>query len=266
MVLLGLAACQTTDLAEVTGSLGDKADNSRPADPRAEVELDRERFRASPGDPEVALKYGNALRALGQRSQAVAVLEQATIAHPGDTALLAAYGRALADNGNFQQAFDVLSRAHSPEDPDWRILSVQGTVLDQLDRHDEARQYYATALKIAPDEPSVLSNLGLSYLLSNELPKAEETLRKAYGRPDADKRVRVNLAVVVGLEGRESEAEGIMKSGLPPDEAAASVTYLKRLLARKQTALKDQKAGSGRREHAVAAPDKELARMLSHED
>ena len=128
------------------------------------------------------MQYGKALRAAGQRSQAVAVLEQATIAHPDNKALLAGYGRALADNGNFQQAFDVLSRAHSPDDPDWRILSAQGAVLDQLGRYDEARQYYASALKIAPDEPSVLSNLGLSYVLSKDLPKAEETLRRAYGR------------------------------------------------------------------------------------
>ena len=109
------------------------------------------------------------------------MLEQATIAHPGNKALLAAYGRALADNGNFQQAFDVLGRAHSPDDPDWRLLSAQGATLDQLGRYEEARQYYASALKIAPDEPSVLSNLGLSYVLSKDLPKAEETLRRAYG-------------------------------------------------------------------------------------
>src|SRR5436309_14241755 len=54
------------------------------------------------------LQHGDGLRA-----QAVAVLEQATIANPGNKALLAAYGRALADNGNFKQAFDVLGRAHS---------------------------------------------------------------------------------------------------------------------------------------------------------
>ncbi|MFX8351155.1 hypothetical protein ABTL64_19775, partial [Acinetobacter baumannii] len=78
----------------------------------------------------------------------------------------------LADNGNFQQAFDVLGRAHTPEDPDWRILSAQGAVLDQLERHDEARQYYASALKVVPEDASVLSNLGLSYLLSKDLPKA----------------------------------------------------------------------------------------------
>jgi Flp pilus assembly protein TadD len=265
MVLLGLAACQTTDL-EVTGAVSDKPETRRAADPRAEVELYRERFRSTPNDPDLALKYGQALRGTGQRSQAVAVLEQATIANPTNTALLAAYGRALADNGNFQQAFDVLTRAHSPEDPDWRILSVQGTVLDQLGRHEEARQYYVTALKIVPDEPSVLSNLGLSYLLSNELPKAEETLRKAYGRPGADRRVRTNLAVVVGLEGRVGEAEGIMRSGVPAEEAAANVTYLKRLLVRKQTAQREQRDPTTRREQSRAAPDRELAKMLSHTD
>jgi Flp pilus assembly protein TadD len=145
-------------------------------------------------------------------------------------------GAALADNGNFQQAFDVLSRAHTPDDPDWRILSAQGTALDQLGRHDEARQYYATALKIAPEEPSVLSNLGLSYVLSKDLPKAEETLRRAYSRADADPRVRQNLGLVIGLQGRLAEAEGIVKAGRPAEEAAANVAYLRRLLARKDNA------------------------------
>jgi Flp pilus assembly protein TadD len=162
------------------------------------------------------------------------VLEQATIAHPGDKALIAGYGRALADNGNFQQAFDVLSRAHTPEDPDWRILSAQGAALDQLGRYDEARQYYASALKIVPDEPTVLSNLGLSYALSKDLPKAEETLRRAYGRAGADARVRANLGLVVGLQGRLAEAEGIVKADLPAEEAAANVAYLRQLLSRKQ--------------------------------
>ena len=75
------------------------------------------------------MQYGKALRATGQKSQAVAVLEQATIALPKNKALLAGYGRALADNGNFQQAFDVLGQAHTPDNPDWRILSAQGAVL-----------------------------------------------------------------------------------------------------------------------------------------
>jgi Flp pilus assembly protein TadD len=227
----GLGGCQT--MSDVTGSITSKAESSPDADPRRAVEVYGERYRANPKDADAALAYGQALRATGQRAQAAAMLEQATIAHPGDKALLAGYGRALADNGNFQQAFDVLTRAHSPDNPDWRILSVQGTTLDQMGRHDEARRYYASALKIAPDEPWVLSNLGLSYVLSKDLPKAEEVLRQAYASTRADARVRQNLGLVVGLQGRFAEAESIVKADLPADEAAANVAYLKQMLSRK---------------------------------
>ena len=225
--------CQT--MSDITGSISSKSDTSPDADPRRSAETYGERYRANPKDADAALLYGQALRATGQRGQAVAVLEQATIAHPGNKALLAGYGRALADNGNFQQGFDVLTRAHSPDNPDWRILSVQGTVLDQLGRHDEARRYYESALKIVPEEPSVLSNLGLSYVLSRDLPRAEEALRRAYGSTRADARVRQNLGLVVGLQGRFAEAEIIVKADLPAEEAAANVAYLKQMLNRKDS-------------------------------
>src|SRR5450756_2252275 len=102
-------------------------------------------------------------------------------------------------------------------------------------------RYYDSALKIAPDEPSVLSNLGLSYVLSRELPKAEEVLRRAYANGGADARVRQNLGLVVGLQGRFAEAESIVKADLPADEAAANVAYLKEMLSRKDS----PRAGKG---------------------
>ncbi len=79
----------------------------------------------------------------------------------------------------------------------------------------------------------MLSNLGLSYMLTRELPQAEETLRRAYGNPRADGRVRQNLALVVGLQGRFAEAETIAKGDLPADEATANVAYLREMLSRK---------------------------------
>ena len=144
ILAVGLGGCQT--MSDITGSLTSKTEASPDTDPRRAVDVYGERYRANPKDADVALAYGQALRATGQRAQAVAVLEQATISHPGNKALLAGYGRALADNGNFQQAFDILSRAHTPDNPDWRILSVQGTALDQLGRHDEARRRVCSAI------------------------------------------------------------------------------------------------------------------------
>src|SRR6202011_1669102 len=148
----GLGGCQT--MSDITGSVTSKAEASADADPRSSAEVYGERYRANPKDADAALAYGQALRASGQRAQAAAVLEQATIAHPGNKALLAGYCRALADNGNSQAAFDFLSRAHSPAHPGGGILAVEGAALDKLDKPEEARRYYATALKIVPDEPS----------------------------------------------------------------------------------------------------------------
>jgi len=124
----------------------------------------------------------------------------------------------------------VLSRAHTPDQPDWRILNVQGAVLDQMGNHAEARRCYETALKIAPDEPSILSNLGLSYALSRDLANAERILKQAASRPNAEPRVHQNLALVLGLEGKFQEAERAASNDLPPDEARANIAYMREMM------------------------------------
>jgi Flp pilus assembly protein TadD len=230
-VALTGAGCVTTGSQDLTGSIATNAPPSTDDDWRLEAAVQGARYRANPADRDAAIAYARALSALGERAQAVAVLEQASMHHPGDKAVLGAYGRALAAVGNYAQALDVLNRAHSPDQPDWRILSAQGAVLDQMGRHEDAQRYYSSALKIVPDEPSVLSNLGLSYALSRDLPKAEATLRRAVTQPGADPRVRQNLALVVGLQGRFAEAESIARADLPPDEAAANVVYLKQMMS-----------------------------------
>ena len=116
----------------------------------------------------------------------------------------------------------------------FHYFGVRGAFLMQLGRNEEAQQYYAAALKIVPEEPTVLSNLGLSYMLQNNLPKAEQVLGRAYQRNQSDARIRANLALVLGLQGRETEAEILVKADLPPDQAAAKVAALREVLAKKQ--------------------------------
>jgi Flp pilus assembly protein TadD len=235
-VALAAAGCQTTQTAETTGSLPIAAasGSNGAADPHREAEIYGQQYRNDPTNVEIAVRYAQALRASGQRAQAVAVLEKASMANPHDKPVLGAYGRALAEAGNYDQALEVLERAHSRDQPDWHILSAQGAVLDQMGRHTDAQQHYLTALKIAPEEPSILSNLGLSYALSKNLREAEATLRRAAAHAPVDPRVRQNLALVVGLQGRFAEAETIAQADLPPDQAAANVAYLRQMLARRK--------------------------------
>ena len=227
MLAFALAGCKTTQPTETTASLGVAAPGAGADRPSALAWA--ERYRANPADPEAVVNYARALRAYGQRAQAVAVLEQASIQHPKNHGVLAAYGCALAEAGNYKRALDVLNHAHTPADPDWRILSVQGAALDQMGRHEEAQRYYATALRIVPDEPSVLSNLGLSYALSKDLVRAEATLRRAAGQSRVDSQVQQNLALVMDLQRRAADGEGLPRAVPPAGEA--NVAYLRQVLA-----------------------------------
>ena len=71
-----------------------------------------------------------------------------------------------------------------------------------------------------------------------ELARAEATLRLAAAQPHAAPKVRQNLALVVGLQGRFAEAETIASADLPPDEAAANVAYLRQMLAQRNDLTK----------------------------
>jgi Flp pilus assembly protein TadD len=214
---LALGGCMRAAPGELTAALGSAATS------------DGQSLRSS--DAQAAVRYARELRADGLRGQAVAVLAQAATEHPKDRGVLAAYGHALADIGRYRQALDVLDRAHAPGRPDWRILSVQGAVLDQMGRHEEAQRYYGTALRIVPDEPSVLSNLGLSYALSKDLVRAEATLRRAAGLARVDARARQSLALVVALQGRFSEADSIAHRELSLEAATANAVLLRQMLA-----------------------------------
>jgi Flp pilus assembly protein TadD len=234
VLAISAGGCSNITSRETTGSVTAASNTPVTQDEwRRSLETWGARYRANPNDADAAIAYARALRATDQRAQAVAVLEQATIRNPHSMPLLGEYGRALAEAGQYKQALDTLDRAHTPDNPDWRILNVQGAVLDQMGRHADAQRHYAAALKIVPDEASVLSNLGLSYMLTKDLKNAEVTLRRAVAQPNAGPKVRQNLALVVGLQGRFEEAEKIASADLPESEAAANVNYLRQMLAQK---------------------------------
>jgi Flp pilus assembly protein TadD len=232
LMALSTAGCKTTG-DDTTGSLSATGGPTSQAAYRSELATLGPRYKSNPSDAKTAIAYARALRAIGQRAQAVAVLQQCSMRNPHDMALLGEYGRALADAGEYPEALDALTRATTPDSPDWRILNAQGAVLDQMGRHVEAQRHYMAALNLVPNDPSVLSNLGLSYALEKNLPRAEATLRKAVAQPGAAPKVRQNLALVVGLQGRFSEAERIASADLPASEAEANVAYLRQMLAQR---------------------------------
>lgn len=238
LLVLALASCSTTKDRMTTGSVPKL---TKPVEEMDATELrsatDRlgQAYEKNPRDPVTGVNYANLLRMNGRDTQALAVMQQVAIANPGDRNVLAAYGKAQAAAGQFQQALDTIGRAQTPDRPDWKLISAQGAILDQMGRASDARQRYRDALDIQPNEPSILSNLGMSYVLTGDLRTAETYLRSAASQPTADSRVRQNLALVVGLQGRFPEAEQIARRELSPQQADANVAYLRGMLSQQNS-------------------------------
>ena len=230
---LVLVGCGTSSVSSTHGvAVEGRAELMSDEQLRRAVGHWEQRYDRDPDDRMAALNYAAALRALGRHDQSVAVLRRAVLAHQNDREVQAAYAKALTAAGHFEEALQVIAQAHTPARPNWRLLSAQGTILDQLGRHQEARSAYTSALRIVPDEPTVLSNLGMSYVLQGNLTEAERTLRQALatGRR-TDPRVRGNLALVVGLQGRFDEAMQVAQQDLPPQQAQANIAYLRQMLS-----------------------------------
>lgn len=261
-LLLTLGACSKTvaNFSDVTGSIG--ASTTLPTD---QDQLRRfaddwgRRYDANRKNKTAAITYSRALHALDQNEQAVAVLQGLAIQFPEDMKVLGAYGKALADAGRLQEAADVLTRAHTPERPDWSVLSTQGSIADQLGQHEAARAFYDQALKIKPNDPTVLSNLGLSYALARQLSRAEETLLTAAKQPGADLRVRQNLALVLALQGKFAEAEEWSRRDLAPIDAAANIASIREMISQSNTWRDIQAAANKPSSKAAKAAQKSTA-------
>jgi Flp pilus assembly protein TadD len=231
VLLAGVAALALTACASNRASMGSTDYTAlRPSDVQSTLGQLASRYKQNPRDKTTIVYYSAALRANGQATQAVAVIEGGMREYGRDPDVRVAYAKALAAAGRFEQALSVVDDSINPAQPDWNALSVKGAILDQMGRNREARGLYQQALKIAPGESSLYANLGLSYAMTNELTSAEAQLQKAVRMRGANSQVRQNLALVIGLQGRFDESRAIFAKDLPPDQVEANMSYIRALL------------------------------------
>lgn len=233
LLLAGLAAAALSACANnraVSSVRGPDFTRQSPAEAQSTVAGLAARYKADPRNKTTIIHYGAALRAAGQPEQAVAVIEQGMKEHKTDKDIRIEYAKALTAAGRFDQAVSVVDSTLNPAVPDWNALSVKGAALDQVGRNEEARALYRQALLAAPGEAAIEANLGLSFAMTSELPQAEQHLRRAVGMRGATGKIRQNLALVVGLQGRFDEARQLFAAELAPEQVDSNMTYIRALL------------------------------------
>lgn len=244
LALTSLAACATTHEGAGGGDARQNAGLTAPhgVDREARARIGREdmltqmafwagEYDALPNDLEAAQQFAEALRKGGRFDRAVQVANEAIGRFPEDQPLMLTYGLAQVALNHGQDALRPLALVAQAQPQNWRVRSALGVALDQVGQYAQARQAYQEALTLHPNDPMILSNLGMSHLLAGEPDDAETVLRQALAQPNAPIEARQNLAVAMALQGRFDEAAQIERADLPAAQAEANIAYLRSLLS-----------------------------------
>jgi Flp pilus assembly protein TadD len=180
-----------------------------------------------PTDPVAGVKAAQALRELGRFDQAAEMASRVLVIQPANVDAMLELGRAHIARGQAFYGIAALEGARDARPSDWRPWSLLGAAYEQVRRPDVARTAWAQALVLSPDNPDVLSNMAMSAMTRGDTAGAEPLLRRAVAQPGASLKVRLNLAMVLGLTGNLAEAEQMLRRDLPPEAADRNLSWLR---------------------------------------
>ena len=183
--------------------------------------------QADPTDAVAGVKLAQALRELGRYDQAAEAAQATLTIQPNNLDALLELGRAHIARGQAFYGVAPLEQARDLAPRDWRPCSLLGVAYEQVRRTDDARAAWNQALALSPDNPDVLTNAATAALTHGDAPGAETLLRRAVAQPTASAKVRQNLAMVLGLQGKMGEAEQILRRELPPEQAEQNLQWLR---------------------------------------
>lgn len=235
---LGLGGCAGSG-ADLTADLMGKSSAPEQsatqvaATPQTELEKATdywgEKFSKSPRTLEYALNYARNLKALGNKQQALGVLQQASSYHGQSRELASEYGRLALELDQVQTAKQLLAFADDPAKPDWRVISARATALAKEGSHKDAIPLYQRAMALSNSNASVMNNLAMAYALDGQPAESERLLKEAASRGGSSK-VQKNLALVLGLQGKYDEAQVVGTKVLPHDTAKADTTLVRQMV------------------------------------
>ena len=180
----------------------------------------------NPADPVAGVRLAQALREMGQYEQAATTAQTVVVAQPANVEAMLELGRSHIGRGQAFYGIAPLEQARALAPNDWRPLSLLGVAYQQVRRTDDARAAWNDGLRLSPDNPEILTNAAVALTAEGNAPAAETLLRRAVAQPGATLKMRQNLALVLGLQGKTGEAEQIIRRDLPPEMADRNLHWL----------------------------------------
>jgi Flp pilus assembly protein TadD len=203
----------------------DIADHERAdGDPAGAIGFYRQALATNPNQPKVEVSLGMTLLQAGSPNDAAETFRKVISRFPQDAGALTGLGMALVQLNQPAAALDPLRKglAITPDARGYRALGVAENLLGQ---NQLAEADYTRGLALAPGDPGLSNNLGLSMALSGNFNGAIAVLRTASTGPNATARTRQNLALALGLAGRTADAEQVARMDLDEQSVQSNLAY-----------------------------------------
>ncbi len=239
-LLFGIAACAedgfdrrrdavATD-KELVAAMMHAGDASRKrGDYAAAAAFYRRAHDASPKQVDPLNGLGESLLEAGAAREAANAFRQALVIDGKNGRALRGLGNALIAQDQSDLAIADFEKAISVNPKDYRAYSGLGVAYDSMADHAKAQEYYYAGLEIAPNDPSLRNNLGLSLAFAGYYKGAIEILRPLALRPGATARDRQNLALAYGLAGDVDNARKFARMDMDNREVERNLSYYAQL-------------------------------------
>lgn len=179
------------------------------------------------------LCFGGCSESAGIKSSADSVLNSSDLEfqkqanRPPSVKTLYAMAEILAAQGKDSQCESVLKRIireHSQFIPAYNSLA---ELQIRQRRINDAIGTISRGLRVNPKDPILLNNLGMCWIIRREYGKALEMFTMAAGVLPENVRYRANMAVALGLMGRDEESLSLFRQVLPEDQANHNLEVLR---------------------------------------
>jgi Flp pilus assembly protein TadD len=133
----------------------------------------------------------------------------------------------LATQGKDSQCESILKRVIREDTKFLPAYNALAELQMRQGRTNAAIETLQGALAVGPDDPVLLNNLGMCRIAQHDYENALMMFSRAAGVMPENAKYRANMAVALGLMGRDEESLSLFKQLMPEDQAHHNLSVLR---------------------------------------
>ncbi len=177
--------------------------------------------------PDLAYLRGMLAEHREKREDACAWYKQAYEAKPNEVDYLVAYAESLLATEDLNTAVDVLTKRGQDFEQDLRVQILLGQALSMAGQYREASDAYLSVMRLAPNNPQLREEAGLSLLAAGRLDEAQSVLepliKSAKDKPSVS---AVQAYAAIMLQANQPERAISMLDGVAGNDARSFPLWL----------------------------------------